>query len=126
MPIYSSSIHGVLRMLLDAAPFDCSLTTVYLFGNLIIARVAEIWPDLYTQLVPFVCIVLLFSVLNDLKESTQLAAQALIDSYQQDILTYQWIADICLSHPNEHPLINKMKKLALAADKLGSLLMLFA
>ncbi len=78
------------------------------------------------QLVPFVRIVLLFTVLSDLKESTRLAAQALIDSYQTDILTYQWIANICLSHPNEHPLVDKIKKLALTVDKLGSLLMLFA
>ncbi len=126
LPTYSRSIRGVLRTMLCTAPSDRSLATVRLSGNLVMMRIAEIWPDLYAQLVPFTRIVLLFSVFSDLKETARPAAEALIDSYQEDILTYHWIANICLSRPSQHPLISKMKKLALAVDKLGSLLMLFA
>ncbi len=124
---YSNSIRGLLQTLSQTAPSDRSLTTVRLFGDLTLTRVAEMWPDLYDQFAPLIRIVLTFSVFKNLTQSTRPFARALIASYQEDVLNYRWIANLCLNqHPSQHPLVDRMKKLTLKIDKLGTLLMLFA
>ncbi len=124
---YSNTIRGLLCSLSQTASLDRSLTTVRMFGDLVLTRMAEMWSDLYHPFAPLVRIVLIFTVFQNLTQASQPFAQALIDSYHEDILDYRWIANLCLNQcPTQHPLIDRMKKLTLKIDKIGTLLMLFA